>query len=78
MQQLFQQAVCDLLNIVRQELKKSHNALGMINQFTRALLRVELAAVKGDLPSQNMFTPSPIESLNILYLAYYHNISKKM
>jgi hypothetical protein len=30
-----------------QELKQAHNALGMVNRFTFALLRAELSAVEG-------------------------------
>ena len=37
---------------VLQELKQSHNALGMINRFTFALLRAELSANEG-AASQN-------------------------
>jgi hypothetical protein len=36
-----------------QELRKSHNTLGMMNRFTFALLRAELSAVEGDAPSSN-------------------------
>jgi hypothetical protein len=32
-----------------QELRRSHNALGMMSRFTFALLRAELAAVDGDV-----------------------------
>ena len=37
------------MNNVPQELKRSHNTLGTMNRFTRALLRAELAADEGDV-----------------------------
>ena len=44
----------------------SHNALGMVNRFTRAVLRVELAADEGDVPTLNMYFSSPINPPNLL------------
>ncbi len=35
--------------MVVQELRSSHNAMGMVNRFTFAILRAELAAFDGDV-----------------------------
>jgi hypothetical protein len=43
------------MKFMMQELKKAHNALGMVNRFTFALLRAELSANEGVAPSITKF-----------------------
>ena len=52
----FLRQVSNLLRVELQELRLSHNALGMVNRFTFALLRAELSVNTGDASSFLLLT----------------------